>query len=375
MTSFISSATIEAARLRSDALQRLVAFIEGHIAAGHYSGAQVAIGRNGKLAFNRSFGEAAPDLPTDDRTLFLLYSNTKVLTASVVWALVERGLLAFSDRVADHVPEFARHGKGDVTVLHLLTHQAGFPDTHPDLDIPRAAYRDHALLREAVCDFKLQWEPGSKVVYHYNAAHWAVAVLVEAVTGQDFRDVMRQLIFEPLGVERELLIGLPERDPPRNVAALYEPVDGALRRHPDDNVDRQRAGVPAGGAFGTARAMTCFYQALLGGGAIDGRRIFGPQTLRFVLRGVTGEQCVENLGKVMQFAVGPHVRGSTFPSRELGSAASPRAFGHTGVGSSLCWGDPETGVSLAYLTNTRSPDPWHSRRLELINQVVQSAIL
>jgi CubicO group peptidase (beta-lactamase class C family) len=30
---------------------------------------------------------------------------------------------------------------------------------------------------------------------------------------------------------------------------------------------------------------------------------------------------------------------------------------HGGVGSSYCWADPETGVSFAYLTNSRVPDP------------------
>jgi CubicO group peptidase (beta-lactamase class C family) len=60
--------------------------------------------------------------------------------------------------------------------------------------------------------------------------------------------------------------------------------------------------------------------------------------------------------------------------RGLGSIASPRTFGHGGVGSSYCWADPETGVSFAYLTNSRVPDPWHSRRLDIISNCVHGAI-
>ena len=72
--------------------------------------------------------------------------------------------------------------------------------------------------------------------------------------------------------------------------------------------------------------------------------------------------------------IGPHVRGLTDTIRGLGSLASPRTFGHGGVGSSYCWADPDSGVSFAYLTNGRVPDPWHSARLDLISNAVHMAI-
>ena len=37
--------------------------------------------------------------------------------------------------------------------------------------------------------------------------------------------------------------------------------------------------------------------------------------------------------------------------------------------------DPDSGVSFAYLTNNRVPDPWHSKRLDLVANFVHSAIL
>jgi CubicO group peptidase (beta-lactamase class C family) len=365
--------SIEQAGLRPDALGGIAALIEGHIAEGRYTGAQIAIGRHGAIAYCQSFGMAAPDLKAADDTLFLLYSNTKVLTAAVVWALVEQGRLRFNDPVAKHVPEFAQAGKERVQVQHLLTHQAGFPDNHPDVELPYAAHTDHVLLRKLVCGFELSSEPGARVVYHYNAAHWAIAVLVEAVTGLDFREAMRQLVIEPLGLWGELRLGVTDDVP--NVAAMFEPFDGGLRRHQDDNPSRRAAGIPAGGAFGTARAMACFYQALLHGGEFNGRRFLSPQTLEVALRDVTGSRLVENKGKPMHFAMGPRTRGTTPTSDEFGDTASPRAFGHTGAGSSLCWADPATRVSLAYIANARSPDPFHSERLRAVNEAVHATVL
>jgi CubicO group peptidase (beta-lactamase class C family) len=47
---------------------------------------------------------------------------------------------------------------------------------------------------------------------------------------------------------------------------------------------------------------------------------------------------------------------------------------HGGVGSSYCWADPESGVSFAYLTNGRLPDPWRSQRMDVVSNCVHSAI-
>ena len=68
------------------------------------------------------------------------------MTAVALWALAERGLFSFSDRIADHVPEFARNAKGDITVLQTITHQAGFPNAVVGKD----AWADHKRLREVV---------------------------------------------------------------------------------------------------------------------------------------------------------------------------------------------------------------------------------
>ena len=76
----------------------------------------------------------------------------------------------------------------------------------------------------------------------------------------------------------------------------------------------------------------------------------------------------------MHRGLGVHVRGNTDTIRGLGTIASPRTYGHGGVGSSYCWTDPDSGVSFAYLTNSRIPDPWHSRRLDIISNIVHSAI-
>jgi CubicO group peptidase (beta-lactamase class C family) len=366
-----------AVNLRPDALERLCRIIEGHIAEKRYPGAQVAVARHGKLVLDRTFGAACIDPDTvaaRGDTLWRLYSNTKVLTAAAVWTLVEDGALTFEDRIADHVPEFARHGKGEITLLQVLTHQGGFPGSA--MPLPSAAWEDHELMRQLVCDFTLEWTPGSRVQYHHLAAHWTAAMLIEAVTKTDFRKVIRSRVIEPLGLGNDLFVGLPDSEAARAADAHQPSPDGtAHTRYVEENTQPfRRAGIPGSGGFGTARALAAFYQVLVHGGSLGGRRLVSPRMVQYVTRNYTGDRVDLNMGMPMHRGLGPHLRGPTEGIRGLGSLAAPTTFGHGGVGSSYCWGDPESGVSFAYISNSRLPDPWHSRRMDILSNCVHAAI-
>jgi CubicO group peptidase (beta-lactamase class C family) len=371
----LASSTPAALALDQARLDQLGRVIEEHIRQGRYPGAQIAVARRGKLALLRTFGDAALEpsrVAAADDTLWLLYSNTKVITACAVWLLVERGGLRFTDTVAAHVPGFEAHGKGEITLIQLLTHQGGFPNA----DVPREAWEDHELLRKVVSNFTLEWTPGSRVFYHGRAAHWTAAVLIEAVTRQDYRAFIRENVIEPLGLAGELFVGLPEVEGKR-AADMHEPsADGArtVRRAEENNAAFRRAGTPGGGGYATARAMAAFYQMLVDGGTLNGVRLLSPRLVQYVTRNFTGDMVDGYMGMPMHRGLGPHVRGTTATIRGLGSLAGPRTFGHGGVGSSYCWGDPDSGVSFAYLTNSRIPDPWHNARLDVISNCVHSSI-
>jgi len=365
---------LAAAGLRPDRVERLLALVERHVAQGRYPGAQIAIARHGRLLLDASLGAARlgpPPRAAGPDTLWLLYSNTKVLVAIALWKLVEDGELGWDDRVSDHVPEFARHGKRDVTVRQLITHQGGFPSA----TMPREGWLDADAMRRAVCDFTLEWAPGSRVHYHPLSAHWALAVLIEAVTGRGFREHLRDAVIDPLGLARELFVGLPESEDGR-AADMHEPAAaGGVQVLQDTTTTRwKRGGAPGGGAYGTARAMAALYQMLLSGGELGGVRLLSPRTIAHGLLDQTGERVDEAMGLALHRALGPHLRGHGPSTRGLGTLAAPDVFGHGGVGSSYCWADPRSGVSFAYVTNCRVPDPWHSQRLERIANLMHSAL-
>lgn len=376
MAFVIEPVDLAAAGFRVEQIERMSKLIDLHIAEGRYPGAQVALARHGKLAFTRNYGLAriSPAAPARDDTVWRLYSNTKVITAAAIWVLVEDGALSFNDRVVEHVPEFARYGKSDITLLQVLTHQGGFPNAPV---MPTEAWEDHQLLRRLVCDYTLEWTPGTRLHYHTSSAHWVLAVVIEAIAKMDFRDFIRTRVIEPLGLANELYVGMYEADQ-RRCAEMYEPSkDGKTQNliAVENTVAYRCAGVPSGGGFATARAMAAFYQMMLADGTLNGKRLISPRMVQYVTRNFTGERADAGMGDIaMHRGLGPHSRGTNEVIRGLGSLGHPGTFGHGGVGSSYCWADPDSGVSFAYISNSKVPDPWHSRRLELVSNCVHAAI-
>ena len=348
-------------------LSKLERMILQHIDEGRYPGAQFALARHGKLAAFKSYGNARTEpesIPTGPDTLFLLFSNTKVLVSSAVWLLIEDGIISLSDPVAAYMPEFAVNGKDGITVQHVMTHQGGFPTAN----ITRAAWDDHALMREEVCAFKAEWPAGSRVCYHPRAGHYALAMLIEAVTGRDYRDVIRERMIEPLGLGHELYLGVPAAQHARCVDVGGEPVEEK------NTAGFRKAGLPFGGSFGTARAQVAFYQMLIQSGRLNGTRILSPRMVEYLTTDFTGDRIDGYHNLEMHRALGPHKRGTGGHACIFGSLASPLTFGHGGIGTNVCWGDPSTGVAFTYLSNEIQTREWSSSRFDRISNIIHAAI-
>jgi CubicO group peptidase (beta-lactamase class C family) len=331
--------------------------------------AQVALARNGELLAFESFGcarfGAAGGVEHDatNDTLFSVYSVTKAIVSAASWLLLEQGKLALEERVVDRIPEFGRHGKQDVTVEQLLIHTAGFPTAR----MPTRAWEDPIRRVEHMAEWRLEWPPGSRFVYHGAATMWVLAELITRSSGLDYRDFIRTRILEPLRLAN-LYIGLPESEQGRvaDVVCIGEemtseqrgasPVDAPVIG--DDlleeaNAPENRAiGTPGGGAIASAADIALFYQGLLADEAGRGAGLWRPETLRDawsvrhpeLIDDMTNQPATRGLGVVVAGESGKMWRG-------FAEDCSPRAFGHMGAGGQVAWADPETGLSFAFLTN------------------------
>ena len=115
--------------------------IQAAVSDGAFPGAVAAVGDASGVLYASAFGHytndgAPPPLnngtnPLMDwnETYFDMASCTKVLaTTTSVAKLIERGALHLDTKVTEILgPEYAANGKGDITMLNLLLHNAGYP--------------------------------------------------------------------------------------------------------------------------------------------------------------------------------------------------------------------------------------------------------
>ena len=65
------------------------------------------------------------DMNYNGDTLTNIFSSTKSLTAICMAMLHDQGLIKYTDKIVDHWPEFAEHGKKETTIADLMRHEAG----------------------------------------------------------------------------------------------------------------------------------------------------------------------------------------------------------------------------------------------------------
>ena len=77
--------------------------------------------------------QTEPEYSAD--SLVNVFSSTKSLTSLAIASLVDRGLVSYSDKIAQHWPEFAQNGKENVTIAELMRHESGLSENWSPLEV------------------------------------------------------------------------------------------------------------------------------------------------------------------------------------------------------------------------------------------------
>ncbi len=330
-------------------------------------GASISIWWDGAELLSHGHGwcEKEKSRPWTENTMVPVYSATKVPSAvTLLMALESKGLS--EDTVVREVwPEFP---VAKAKFSHLLSHQCGLAA----LD-DRPSVFEHAEVVAAIEAQVPAWALGEGHGYHPRTFGALVDEPVRRLTGKTLGQYWREKVADPLALD--FWIGLPESEWPR-VARLYpgkadksDLADGFYKELTTSGTFTRRAfssprglhaihemnappawsaGLPALGGVGTASALAKFYQAAIGSiessiSAKIRQALVTPQSAgddRVLLR-PTAFTCGaqqdprDGNGKKIRHLYGP----------------SLSAFGHPGAGGSHALGDPETGISFAYVMN------------------------
>ena len=173
---------------------RIQAFLDEQVATGPEVGLQVAAYHRGELVVDAWSGVAdvATGRPIEGDTVFVTFSVSKGVTATIVHLLAERGQLDYDAPIARVWPAFAKHGKERITIRQALTHSAGL--AHLPLDLRPDEVIDWDRMCAIMEEATPAWEPGTKTGYHALTFGWILGEFVRRVDGRPIERVMLVLV-------------------------------------------------------------------------------------------------------------------------------------------------------------------------------------
>ncbi len=313
----------------------LRAFVPSLMAEARIPGLQVALVRDGRVAWLGSFGvrNTGTGVPVTDDTIFEAASLTKPFFAYYVMKLAGQKVLSLDRPLAEYLPPektaailghaldepgFRRDWFEKVTARHVLSHSSGFP--HGESGKP----------------FPLAFEPGT--TWKYSAdGYFYLQRVVEHLKGGALDALMQKEVLEPLGMTRSAMVWKPGFEP------VMASGHGLLGR---PEATRRRTQAHAGASlYTTAGDYARFLCAVLNGEGL------APETLQEMIAPRIDMGTAKGLGWSLGFGTQSDANGLAlwqwgdygifrnyaiaYPGRKTGVVYLANSFYGLGVASAL----------------------------------------
>jgi CubicO group peptidase (beta-lactamase class C family) len=207
-------------------------------------------------------------VPNVPEAKFRLGSITKQFTATLVLQLQQEGKLKIDDPVSKYLPDAPKAWE-KITLANLLGHTSGIPNFTNLKDFSVWSASPHTWADEYAFfkDKPLEFEPGSKFSYS-NSNYEVLGAVIEKASGKDYADLLRERIFDPLGMKDSGLdtdfLVLPKR------AEGYMPGPGGLIVARSESMTVPWA---AGSIYSTTGDLLRWEHGLFGGKVLSGESL------------------------------------------------------------------------------------------------------
>jgi CubicO group peptidase (beta-lactamase class C family) len=176
-----------------------------HAETNHFPGIAFGIVLDGKLVYSgvQGYTDVAKKTLVSANSMFRIASMSKSVTALSILRLRDEGKLQLDDPVYKYVPEMKQNtlltqDATPITIRHLLTHAAGFPEDNPWGD-RQLADTDKELIDLIEKGTFFSNAPG--VTYEYSNLGFALlGYIVKQVSGMSYAQYTKEKIFAPLGM-------------------------------------------------------------------------------------------------------------------------------------------------------------------------------
>ncbi len=350
--------------------ERITDAIGKRVDDGSLAGAATLVWQDGNVIQAAGVGwrDIASRLPMDRDTLFRIASMTKPITSTAALMLFDEGRFALNDPITRWAPEFSQmrvlrssNGLLDqtdpaerlITFEDLLTHRSGLTygdwhsgpiaKGHQDAlggTIDSEVLPDDWIARLAA--LPLIDQPGA--AFHYGHSTDLLGLLIARMEDAPLGDVLKNRIFDPLGMNdtgfkvpfekqqrRAVAYGFDEAG--RLSARLTGPGDSFLAERPEG-----MAYVSGGqGLWSTVDDYLTFARMFLNAGAVDDVRLLRPETLKLMVTNRLSETQRKNaramldaghgFGLGVAMVVEPLKAGPQPCGGGMGAVGWPGAFG------------------------------------------------
>lgn len=358
----------------------LDALLSDAVAAGAVPGVALVVSTREGVAYEGAAGRLRvdePDAPeVGPETMFRLASMTKAMVSVAALQLVEQRRLRLDAPVEEILPDFGalevldgwdgdtprlRPPNRPPTILDLLTHTSGLGYFFSSAELLRwqEKTRTPSIMtgRKAALHMPLLHDPGTRFEYGIST-DW-LGLAIEAIAGAPLDEVLRDQVFEPLGMTDATFRPTDEQHA-RTMAVHSRNADGGLDLSELD-LPTDPEFMPGGsGVSATAGDHARFARALLRGGELGGARILGEETTELMFTDhidgipqpeVTRSAAPEWMNDVPSLPIrqgwglGLHVRHERIPGmREAGSAD------WAGLLNCYYWIDRTSGLTASLMT-------------------------
>jgi len=235
-------------------------------------GAAVCIVKDNKIVLMKAYGikELGDPAKVDINSLFMIGSNTKAFTATMLAMLQTQNKLSLDDKVTKYLPNFKLENKpaGEMaTIRDLLCHRLGLQTFQGDFtfyntDLTRDQIIEKLGEVKAIYPFRTKWG-------YTNSAFLTAGQIIPVVTNKPWEIYLKETIFAPLGMINTIALtaSMPKQ---LNRTVPHTLIDGRLSAIPYAQIDGL---APAGSISSSINDMSKWVLALLNDGKVGARQV------------------------------------------------------------------------------------------------------
>ncbi|MFH1373037.1 MAG: serine hydrolase domain-containing protein [bacterium] len=267
-------------------IDELREWLDTKVVNDEFSGV-VLVARNGEKLFHEAYGLASKRFNVENTldTRFNLGSINKVFTSVAISKLMDGSKVSIDDPIGRYLDIFPDDISEKVTVRHLLNMEAGWGDYWGNESYLAKQNDIRAIsdYMEFLKDVPLDFEPGA-TNQHCNTCFMVLGAIIEAVTGRNYFDYIRETVYRPAGMINS---DSYDRDSPvQNIAVGYTRQNPYI---PESSEERwantyllSPKGAADGGGYSTTEDMLKF------GAALRQYKLLSPQYTHFLLKHFRG---------------------------------------------------------------------------------------